>query len=200
MRSSTLTFVFAIFGPLSLGSVACFLSTEGDGYDDYETYGTDGSCEVGTEGCDCTTGGSCNPGYKCDNNQNICFLDVCPVGTEGCECTPAGACDPIPEGLLCLSEVCVLDPALQCPAGTESCPCTGGGGCDMGLTCLSETCVDPSGIETGTSGGNDSSPGTTAPPADDSSGGEDSSTGEVLDGTGSDSAGAGGSTSGSTGG
>src|SRR5688500_13221359 len=98
MRSQTLTFVFAILGPLSLGSVACFLSTEGDGYD-YETYGSGGDCEVGSEGCDCTSGGSCNPGFKCDTNQNICFLDECTVGTEGCAGTPAGACDPIPARL-----------------------------------------------------------------------------------------------------
>jgi len=136
MRSSFLTLLFAVAMPVSLGSMACFLSTEGDGYD-YETYGgTDGgTCEVGHEGCDCTSGGSCNPGFFCDNNQNKCFLDTCPVGNEGCDCTPGGACNP---GLLCLSEVCVA----QCSPGTEACPCTDGGGCDVGLTCLSDTCVD----------------------------------------------------------
>jgi hypothetical protein len=187
---------------MSLGSVACFLSTEGDGYD-YETYGTDGGdCEIGSEGCSCTMGGSCNPGFKCDNNQNICFLDVCPVGTEGCACTPAGACDPIPEGLTCASDICVnLGPS--CPAGTEGCACTGGGGCDMGLTCLSDFCVDASNIETGTAGdppSDDTGHESTGTPADSTGGGpgDESSTGEVLDGTTTN--GAGGSSSGTTGG
>ena len=64
------------------------------------------SCRAGTEGCTCTAEGSCNPGFQCDPNQNVCVLDVCPVGTEGCPCTPAGACDP---ALQCMDEIC-LDP------------------------------------------------------------------------------------------
>lgn len=199
MRSSTLTFLFAVLGPMSLGSVACFLSTEGDGYD-YETYGSDGGdCEIGSEGCSCTMGGSCNPGFKCDNNQNICFLDVCPVGTEGCECTPMGSCDP---ELVCLSKICV-DPGPQCPAGTEGCPCTGGGGCDVGLSCLSDTCVDATNVGTSTGGeppADDTGGESTAAPADSTGDGDDesTSTGEVLDGTSGNGAGSG--SSGSTGG
>lgn len=151
MRSSFLTLVFAVAAPVALGSMACFLSTEGEGYD-YDSYGdggTSGDCDVGHEGCSCTSGGSCNPGLRCDNNQNICFLDTCPVGNEGCDCTPGGACNP---GLLCLSEVCVA----QCSPGTESCPCTDGGGCDPGLQCLSDTCVDTTGVD-GDDGEDDSS-------------------------------------------
>ena len=140
MRSSLLTWLFAVAAPVSLGSMACFLSTEGDGYD-YETYGTSGNCNVGSEGCPCTSGGMCNPGFRCDNNQNICFLDACPDGTEGCSCTTGGACDP---GLNCASNFCV-NPGPQCPAGTPGCACTEGGGCDPGLECLSDTCVDACG-------------------------------------------------------
>ncbi|NVB42322.1 hypothetical protein G6O69_31155 [Pseudenhygromyxa sp. WMMC2535] len=32
--------------------------------------------------------------------------------------------------------------AEECPVGAEGCACTGGGGCDLGLTCLSMTCVN----------------------------------------------------------
>ena len=137
MRTPLLTFIFAFAAPVSLASMACFLSTEGDGYD-YDSYGTGGGCEVGTEGCPCTSGGNCNPGYYCAPNENICLLDTCPVGSEGCACTGMGACDP---GLVCLSDFCVA----QCTPGTEACPCTPGGGCDPGLACLSDTCVDPDG-------------------------------------------------------
>jgi hypothetical protein len=31
------------------------------------------------------------------------------------------------------------------PVGSEGGPCTGGGGCDVGLVCLSDVCVDPTG-------------------------------------------------------
>lgn len=147
MRSSVLTLFFALAAPLSIGSGACFLSTDDGGYD-YDSYGTSGQCETGWEGCACTSGGSCNPGLQCDNNQNVCFLDTCPVGNEGCACTPGGACNPT---LLCLSEVCVE----QCSPGTESCPCTNGGGCDLGLSCLSDTCVDAGSADGGTTAADD---------------------------------------------
>ncbi len=166
MRSSVLTLLFAIAAPVSLGSMACFLSTEGDGYD-YESYGTSGDCQTGWEGCACTSGGSCNPGLQCDNNQNICFLDTCPVGNEGCECTPGGACNP---DLICLSDVCVA----QCSPGVEGCPCTEGGGCDVGLSCLSDTCVDagPVADDGSEDDGEDSDDDSTADTgADDTTGG-----------------------------
>lgn len=133
MRSSALTFLFALVAPLSLGSMACFLSTEGDGY---ESWSTGDTCDVGSEGCPCTSGGLCNAPFYCVPNQNICAADPCPVGTETCACTPEGVCDP---GLLCASDICV---DAGCSAGTEGCQCTEGGGCDPGLQCLSGLCVD----------------------------------------------------------
>jgi hypothetical protein len=133
MRSSALTFLFALVAPLSLGSMACFLSTE-EGYD-IDSYDT-GSCEIGTEGCQCTSGGKCNDPFFCNTNLNICVADLCPVGTETCACTPEGACDP---GLQCASDLCV---DAGCSPGTETCTCTDGGGCDPGLDCLSGLCVD----------------------------------------------------------
>lgn len=111
-----------------------------DGADDT---GPSQGCEVGSEGCPCTTGGKCNDPFSCNNNLNICVADVCPVGTEACACTPEGACDP---GLTCASAICV---DLGCPVGTEACPCTGGGGCDPGLVCLSDFCVDANAGDSG---------------------------------------------------
>lgn len=107
--------------------------------------GTSGACEVGHEGCPCTSGGSCNPGFTCDNNLNICLLPTCPIGTETCPCTSGSTCDP---GLQCASHVCV---DASCPPGTEGCPCTQNGGCDPDLACLSDTCVDDSTLD-GSSG------------------------------------------------
>ncbi|MEX1369318.1 MAG: hypothetical protein AB1Z98_39690 [Nannocystaceae bacterium] len=96
-----------------------------------------GGCDIGSEGCPCTTGGKCNDPFFCNLNLNLCVADICPVGTEACACTPEGACDP---GLTCASELCV---DLGCPVGAEACPCTPGGACDPGLSCLSGFCVDP---------------------------------------------------------
>lgn len=157
MRSSALTFLFALVAPLSLGSMACFLSTEGDGYD-YDTYDS-GTCEIGTEGCQCTTGGKCNDPFFCNTNLNICVADLCPVGTETCACTPEGACDP---GLQCASDLCV---DAGCSPGSEACTCAEDGACNDGLECLSGLCVDPN------------------PPRADDTGTPDTTSGEVPDGT-----------------
>lgn len=94
-------------------------------------------CQVGHEGCACTSGGVCNAPFYCAPNINICVADTCPVGTEACACTPNGACD---EGLVCASDLCV---EVGCSPGTETCTCTDGGGCDPGLACLSGLCVEP---------------------------------------------------------
>jgi len=130
MRSNLWTLILAVAAPVAF---ACVIVEPDD-----DVGGTSGTCEVGHEGCECTSGGSCNPGFVCDKNQNICFLDTCPVGTETCACTPEGACDP---DLQCASDVCV---DATCLPGTEGCPCTQGGGCDPDLACLSDTCVDDS--------------------------------------------------------
>lgn len=158
MRSSALTFLFALVAPLSLGSMACFLSTEGDGYD-YDTYDS-GTCEIGTEGCQCTTGGKCNDPFFCNTNLNICVADLCPVGTETCACTPEGACDP---GLQCASDLCV---DAGCSPGSEACTCAQDGACNDGLECLSGLCVDPN-----------------PPRADDTGTPDPTTSGEVPDGT-----------------
>lgn len=153
---------------LCLTATGCIIVTDDDGYDrddsgDTDTAnppspspgldeGSDGSeppppaCEIGSEGCACTTGGKCNDPFLCNENLNICVADVCPVGTEGCDCTLEGVCDP---GLTCASEICV---DLGCEVGTEGCACTEGGACDPGLSCLSDLCVDPDSGGSGSGG------------------------------------------------
>lgn len=111
------------------------------------------TCQVGAEGCPCTSGGMCNAPFMCNDNLNICVADLCPVGTEGCSCTPRGACDP---DLVCASGLCV---SIECTPGSEACQCTDGGGCDPGLVCLSDHCVDP---DSGGSTTGDGSSGSTS--------------------------------------
>ena len=41
----------------------------------------------------------------------------------------------------------------SCPVGSESCPCTEGGSCDGDLVCLSDRCVDTTGLGSGGGGG-----------------------------------------------
>ena len=191
MRNWKLTFLFAVLGPLVLGTGACFLSTEGEEYrDTYYGYDSDGSsnstCSVGAPGCACTNSGACDDGLICIEMINTCVIpDQCPTGAPGCECTAGGTCD---EGLICKESYCVNEaPCLPEQTGTESCQCTEGGGCDPGLECLSGLCVDPSGLTGGesTSGGdsttgNPSTTGdesTTGDPTGDGSSGGDGSTG-----------------------
>ena len=64
--------------------------------------GSEGPCDVGTEACPCTPGGSCDPGLTC--LSGFCVDVGCPIGSEGCACTQGGGCDP---GLECLSMLCV---------------------------------------------------------------------------------------------
>ncbi|MCX4245625.1 hypothetical protein [Paraliomyxa miuraensis] len=140
--------LLALFAVSCLGP-ACIIITSDDSGDDETDHADEGGrpsgadetgpqyCQIGSEGCACTTGGKCNDPFLCNTNLNICVADLCPVGTEGCACTPMGACDP---GLTCASDFCV---DLGCPIGSEACPCTEGGACDPGLECYSGYCVDP---------------------------------------------------------
>jgi hypothetical protein len=51
-------------------------------------------------------------------------------------------------GLVFATLVLVGCAAPQKPAGSEGGPCLARGGCDVGLTCLSELCVDASSLKT----------------------------------------------------
>lgn len=155
LRPALWTSLFALLVPLSWSSVGCVIS---DGTPIGDTGGT---CDIGSEGCPCTSGGMCNDPFFCNDNLNICVSDPCPVGTETCACTPMGVCDP---GLMCSSDLCVEE---GCGPGTEACNCTEGGGCDPGLDCLSGLCVDASGTDGAPSTGTDTGTAddTTAGPA-----------------------------------
>lgn len=176
MHSRRLLFVLGLVAPFVLGLGGCFITADGERYEDTVGTGGDG-CQVGFEGCACTSGGACNDPFYCHTNLNICVSDTCPRGSDGCHCTEGGACDP---GLSCFSDYCVDPGVCTLNPGIESCPCTDGGGCDPGLVCLSEVCVDASGLTTGEDPTVDPSttepPSTTEAPSDTSSDGADSST------------------------
>jgi hypothetical protein len=60
-----------------------------------------------------------------------CVDDACPAcidGAAGCACT-AGGCD---SGLVCVDDVCVVDPGC---VGAAGCVCGSDGACDAGLSC-----------------------------------------------------------------
>lgn len=148
----------------------CYVTTESEIFGETDAPET---CEIGSEGCPCTSGGKCNDPFVCNTNLDVCLADTCPVGTETCSCTPKGACDP---GLMCASEVCV---EMGCSPGAEACPCTEGGACDPGLQCFSGLCVEPAGDE----------PGGTTEAADESSGVDDDTAGDTTTGGASGSTG-----------
>ncbi len=58
-------------------------------------------CAIGSVGCPCTVGGSCDPGLACIAGN--CMMIDCPVGSMGCPCTDGGACD---AGLTCDGAIC----------------------------------------------------------------------------------------------
>lgn len=173
---SRLLFVLGMLAPVILGSGGCFITADGERYEDSVASTGGGGCQVGFEGCPCTSGGACNDPFYCHTNLNICVSDTCPRGSDGCPCTEGGACDP---GLACFSDYCVDPGFCTLNPGVESCPCTEGGGCDPGLVCLSDVCVDASGLTTGedpTDGTTTAPPETTDAPADTSSDGGSSTT------------------------
>ncbi len=131
---------------------ACFKGdgsgpTADDSTSESETSDTEGSCEVATEGCACTTGGSCTPGLECiDNtcspiqaecgNAQVETGESCDDGnddnTDACTtlCAPPSCSDGITSG-----------EEIDVDCGMDAC----GVGCDFGQACLSEAdCEFPS--------------------------------------------------------
>ena len=53
--------------PLWSVGTGCIITTEPE-----DTTGGTGGCQVGWEGCPCTTGGMCNAPYVCNENLNLC--------------------------------------------------------------------------------------------------------------------------------
>jgi hypothetical protein len=89
-------------------------------------------CLVGSVGCECTLGGTCDDGLTCE--RGFCVA-LCNVGAEGCPCTAGGACD---SGLACEVGTCVEGFSPPCPEGQNADDCCGDGvldeleDCDMG--------------------------------------------------------------------
>lgn len=62
-----------------------------------------GGCAVGSSGCQCTTGGGCDPGLSC--RSGVCANDApCVAGSAGCTCSDDGTCD---ADLSCEDDLCV---------------------------------------------------------------------------------------------
>lgn len=108
--------------------------SQGEAGDNSGEGSSDEGCVVGSEGCECTPGGGCDPGLSCESG--VCT--GCLVGSQGCECTSGGGCDP---GLSCDAGLCV-------PAGGDGDTGPGDGDGDTGesfMCSLSDGCneADP---------------------------------------------------------
>lgn len=79
-------------------------------------------CPLGSLGCACTVGGSCDPGLEC--RGDACMEPVepeCLLGVLGCPCTGGGACDP---GLVCDGGVCTASAADTTSVSSDGDPTT----------------------------------------------------------------------------
>lgn len=161
-------------GCMTMAAGGCYVTPHDSAYSG-SSYGS--PCEVGQEGCSCTSQGQCTTGLECVIAENTCVASAsCAVGARGCACTDGGACD---AGNLCKENVCVSDePCLPELIGAEGCQCTLGGGCDPGLACLSDLCVEASTTSTSTTWSEESGTVTTIAP-DESSGGRTSGVSET---------------------
>jgi hypothetical protein len=135
----------------ALGLSACFTGGDdgkiAEDTTSAETSDTEGTCEVATDGCPCTTGAGCNPGLECTDGicgpiQAVCGNGMVETGescddanddnTDSCTtlCGPPTCTDGIVSG---------AETDVDC--GMDAC----GTGCDFGETCLSEAdCEFPS--------------------------------------------------------
>jgi hypothetical protein len=89
----------------STGSDGSEEGSSSTGLDGTTGGGTD-PCPVGSEGCRCAAGSTCDFGLACLSMICVDPGPHCPVGSEGCPCTRSGTCD---TGLQCLANenVCV---------------------------------------------------------------------------------------------
>lgn len=120
---------------------------------------TDGSCDIGTQGCVCTNGGACDPGLECVAGS--CVNPDCAIGTLGCPCTEGGACDP---GSVCNAGFCIDDDGGTSISAT-------------GMTSLDSTASSVS-LDTSASSESADASATATGPDNDSSSGD---TGEPVD-------------------
>jgi len=98
-------------------------------------------CDIGSEGCVCTSKNTCDEGLLCDSADTTCEApdDTCTAGEEGCACVD-GACGVSSSGesLACQSDVCV---STSCMPGEAGCRCVDGTTCDADTTCEANYCV-----------------------------------------------------------
>jgi len=113
---------------------------------------TNTTCYIGEHHCPCTTEGTCDVGFVCDEHD-LCHLNrTCYLGEHHCPCTADGMCD---VGLVCDERhLCHLNHSLgqgkgndsnviECYIGSSNCPCSTGGTCDPGFRCsLNHTCLE----------------------------------------------------------
>lgn len=59
-------------------------------------------CPVGSSGCPCTGGGTCDGSLECHRPSGLCFDPECTLGSENCPCAD-GLCL---QGLLCVDDYC----------------------------------------------------------------------------------------------
>ena len=85
---------------IALGWTAgCF--SDPPGIENGSTTGTP-TCPVGSSGCPCTGGGTCDGSLECHRASGLCFDPECTLGSENCPCAD-GLCL---QGLLCVDDYC----------------------------------------------------------------------------------------------
>lgn len=85
ISSRTKLLALGVCAVFALGGTACGSSSSGSGgAGGGGTAGKDSGCAVGALGCECTSGGACDPGTTCDPAQKIC------VGAAGSGGAPDG--------------------------------------------------------------------------------------------------------------
>ncbi len=85
---------------IALGALSCFTDPPSV-VDDGGTTG--GDCAVGSEGCFCTDGGSCDAGLECIAPAGVCIAIGCTPGAALCECAAQEFCE---DGYECVQNFC----------------------------------------------------------------------------------------------
>lgn len=109
-------------------------------------------CPVGSSGCPCTGGGSCDAPLECHTQSQLCFDPQCDLGAAQCPCSD-GSCF---SGLLCIDGFCQPEPASETgamettPGETTTTPG------ESTSTGLASTTIEPQ--DTGTTGQSETDP------------------------------------------
>jgi hypothetical protein len=106
---------------IALGALSCF--TDPPSLDDDDGT-TGGACAVGSEGCFCTDGGSCDAGLECIEPAGVCIAIGCTPGTALCECAQE-LCE---NGYECVQNFCAPQGGGTVTLGTSDSDDVGGTG------------------------------------------------------------------------